>query len=164
MIKQLIPEGFCLKCRGCCRFKEYNSVWLPCLLDEEIQDLLDRKIPPASISMDKKIPPIPHPKSEGFICAFLDIKENKCKIYDFRPLECQLYPFLINLRGKRVILSVDLNCPYIRENLNSKESKEYIDYLVTFVNSPKQIKLLKGNPQILKAYEEVAKIVELKTE
>lgn len=162
MIKQLIPEGFCLKCQGCCRFKEYNSVWLPCLLEEEIQDLLNRKIPPASISMDKKIQPIPHPEGEGFICAFLDIKENKCKIYDFRPLECQLYPFLINLRGKRVILSVDLNCPYIRENLNSKESKKYIDYLVTFVNSPKQIKLLKGNPQILKAYEEVAKIVELK--
>jgi Fe-S-cluster containining protein len=162
MIKQFIPQEFCLKCQGCCRFQEYNSVWLPCLLEEEIQGLLDRKIPPASISMDKKIQPLSNPEGQGFICALLDIKENKCKIYDLRPFECQLYPFLINLRGKKVILTVDLNCRYIRDNLNTKEFKEYIDYLVAFLNSPSQIKLLKSNPQILATYEEVAKIVELK--
>jgi len=162
MIKQFIPQEFCLKCQGCCRFKEYNSVWLPCLLEEEIQDLLDKKIPPLSISIDKRIQPLPHPKGEGFVCALFDIKDNKCKIYDFRPFECQLYPFLINLRGKKIILTVDLNCPYIRENLKSKEFKDYIAYLVGFLNSAAQIKLLKNNPQILQAYEEVAKIVELK--
>ena len=162
MIKQFIPQEFCLKCQGCCRFKEYNSVWLPCLLEEEIQGLLDRKIPPLSISIDKRIQPLPNPEGEGFICALFDIKDNKCKIYDFRPFECQLYPFLINLRGKKIILTVDLNCRYVRENLNSKEFKEYIDYLVDFLNTCAQIKLLKNNPQILQAYEEVAKIVELK--
>ena len=162
MIKQLIPEEVCVKCQGCCRFKEYNSAWLPCLLEEEIQDLLDKKMPPASLSLDKKIQPLPHPQGEGFICAFFDIHENKCKIYVFRPFECQLYPFLINLREKRIILTVDLNCPYIRENLKSQECKEYIDYLVAFLNSPAQIRLLKNNPQILQAYEEVAQIAELR--
>lgn len=162
MMRQLVPQETCLKCQGCCRFKDYNSVWLPCLLDEEIQGLLDRKIPPVSISIDKKIKPIPHPQGEGFICAFFDISQNKCKIYDFRPFECQLYPFLVNLRGKKAVLTVDLNCPYIKENLNSTEFKAYVDYLVAFLNSPAQIKLLKDNPQILQAYEEVAEVVELK--
>ncbi|MDD4980498.1 MAG: YkgJ family cysteine cluster protein [Candidatus Omnitrophica bacterium] len=161
MIKQVIPQQFCLKCQGCCRFKEMGSAWSPCLLDEEIQDLLDQKIPPALISAQKKLLPIPNPQGEGFICPFLEAKDNKCKIYGLRPFECQLYPFLINLRDKKVILTLDLNCPYVREHLKDKEFKAYTDYLINFLNSPAQVEILKDNPQIIQAYEEVLDIIEL---
>jgi len=161
VIKQLIPEGCCLKCKSCCRFKEADSVWSPCLLEEEIQNLLDKDLPPALISIDKHIRPIPNPGQEGFICAFLNPSDNKCKIYPLRPQECQLYPFLICLRGKKVYLTVDLNCPYVKENLKNKEFKEYTEYLADFLNSPAQIRILKDNPQILQAYEEVLDILEL---
>ena len=161
MIRQFVPQEICLKCQGCCRFREANSVWSPCLLDEEIQDLLDKEIPSAFISSDKKLLPIPNPQGEGFICPFLDAKENKCKIYGFRPFECQLYPFLINLRNGKVILTLDLNCPYVREHLKNDEFKLYTDYLITFLNSSAQIKILKDNPQIILAYEEVLDIIEL---
>lgn len=162
MIKQFIPQGFCLKCQGCCRFKEADSVWAPCLLDEEIQDLLDKDIPPASVSIDKKIRPIPNPGQDSFICAFLNPADNKCKIYASRPLECQLYPFLINLRGNKVLLTIDLNCPYVKENLRAEEFKEYTEYLAAFLNAPAQVKILKDNPQIIQAYEDVLGILELK--
>lgn len=160
-IKQFVPQEACLKCQGCCRFREADSVWLPCLMDEEIQQLLDQKIPPVAISIDRKIQPLSHPATEGFICAFFDAQNNKCKIYDFRPFECQLYPFLINLRGKKVILTVDLNCPYVKENLKSKEFGEYADYLEGFLNSPAQLRRLKDNPQLLKTYEGISEIIEL---
>lgn len=162
MIKQFIPQEACLKCQGCCRFKESGSIWLPCLLDEEIQDLLDKKIPPASISLDRKIQPIPNPKQEGFICPFLNIEDNKCRIYGLRPFECQIYPFLLTLRGSKVLLTVDLNCLYIKENLDTKELKEYTGYLVSFLNSPRQVKILKDNPQIIQAYQDVMDVIELK--
>lgn len=161
MIKQFVPKEVCLKCKGCCRFSEENSVWAPCLLDEEIQGLLDKKIPSASISIDKRIHPVPA-EGAAFICPFLGPQDNKCKTYEFRPFECQLYPFLVCLRDKKILLTVDLNCPYIRQKLNSKELKEYTEYLATFLNSPEQLKSLKNNPQILQAYEEVLDIVELK--
>lgn len=161
MIKQFIPQEVCLKCQGCCRFSEENSLWLPCLLDEEIQDLLDKEIPLASISVEKKIQPIPYPGGSSFICPFLDITANKCKIYSFRPFECQLYPFLITLRGKKVLLTVDLNCQYIREKINTSELKDYTQKLVDFLNTPAQLEILKDNPQIIQAYEEVNDIVEL---
>lgn len=161
MIKQFIPQGVCLECKGCCRFSEENSVWSPCLLDEEIQDLLDKKIPPASISADRRAHPVPAEKG-GYICPFLNQQENKCQIYGFRPFECQIYPFLICLRDKKVLLTIDLNCEYIKQNLNSKELKDYIDYLTNLLNSPKQLKILKNNPQIIQAYEEVLDIVEIK--
>ncbi len=162
MIKQFVPQEFCLKCRGCCRFKEADSVWSPCLLDEEIQALLDRKnIPFASISIDRRIQPIANPGGEGFICPFLNSLDNKCGIYDLRPFECQLYPFLVNLRKGKVLLTVDLNCPYVCEKINSREAKDYITYLCGLLNSPEKLKILKNNPQIIQAYEEVREVAEL---
>lgn len=162
MIKQLIPQEACLKCRGCCRFGEASSVWAPCLLDEETQGLLHKNIPPAFISSNKRLFPIPNPEQDGFTCPFLVLADNKCKIYEFRPFECQLYPFLINLRSNKVLLTVDLDCPYVKENLKTKEFKEYTEYLAAFLNAPAQVRLLKDNPQIIQAYEEVLDILELK--
>jgi len=140
-------------------------------MDEEIQVLLDKKIPPAVISMDRRIRPVPAPQQEGFtqplragagfICPFLDPADNKCKIYEFRPQECQLYPFLISLRAKKVLLTVDLNCPYVKENINSEEFKRYAGYLAAHLNSPAQIRVLKNNPQIIQAYEDVLDVLEL---
>ena len=162
MIKQFVPQEFCLKCQGCCRFKEANSVWSPCLLDEETQELLDKKdIPVASISIDRRIQPIANPNGVDFICPFLANLDNKCRIYDIRPFECQLYPFLINLRKSQVLLTVDLNCPYVCEKINSPEAKDYISYLSNYLNSPQQLKMLKDNPQIIQAYEEVREVAEL---
>ncbi|MBI4706834.1 MAG: YkgJ family cysteine cluster protein [Candidatus Omnitrophica bacterium] len=162
MIKQLIPQEYCLKCSGCCRFSEENSVWSPCLLDEEVVSFIDKPgLPAVSVSVDKRICLVANTKGQGFICPLLDIKDNKCRVYQERPFECQLYPFLICLRGKKVHLTVDLNCPYVKENLNSPQLKEYIKYLTDYLNQPKQRKLLLENPQILQAYEEVLDIMEL---
>ncbi len=163
MIKQFVPQEFCLKCLGCCRFSQADSVWPPCLLDEEMLELADREgIPAVSLSLSKRIIPVPLKDKEGFICPLLNIENNKCRMYDFRPFECQLYPFLLSMRDKKILLTIDLNCPYIKEKLNSEEFKEYLEYLVNFLNSAKQIKILKDNPQVLQAYEEVLDVMELK--
>lgn len=123
--------------------------------------MLDKNIPSAYLSLNRKILLVPSVGQNGFICPFLNEQDNKCKIYEFRPFECQLYPFLINLRGKKVILTVDLNCLYIKENLKSKEFKEYTEYLSTFLNSAPQIKLLKENPQVIQTYEGILDLFEL---
>jgi len=162
MIKQFVPSEVCLKCQGCCRFKEEFSVWSPCLLEEEVQGYLDKKIPAASISADRRLHPVANPAGEGCICPFLKSADNCCQIYEMRPFECQLYPFLINLRGKKVVLTLDLNCPYIEKSLKSPALKEYTEYLAAYLNSPARIKLLKDNPQVIQAYEEVIDLVELK--
>ena len=40
-------------------------------------------------------------KKDNGNCIFLDDKTTKCTIYDKRPLECQLYPFLLDFsKGK----------------------------------------------------------------
>jgi len=162
MIKQFVPQEFCLKCQGCCRFKEANSLWSPCLLDVEIQALLDKPgIPVASISIDRRIQPVANPAGADFLCPFLVTLNNQCKIYDTRPFECQLYPFLINLRNTKVLLTVDLNCPYVYEQINSQLAKDYIVYLTKYLNSAPLLAMLKDNPQIIQAYEDLREVAEL---
>jgi len=162
MIRQFVPSQVCLKCSGCCRFKDADSVWSPCLLEEEIISLIDKEgIPAASLSMDRKLCLVPDEGKECFLCPFFNPGENKCQIYNMRPFECQLYPFLLCLRNKKVLLTVDLNCPYIKEKINTAEFKEYAAYLTEYLNSSKQLLMLKENPQILAAYEGVLDIVEL---
>ena len=171
MIKQLVPGEYCLnKCRMCCRFSQQDSVWSPCLLDEEIEELSKHNIPPAAITQDKKIRLVPFPEKNNnlpahvgpiFICPFLNMQNNKCEIYFVRPLECQLYPFLINKRDKKVFLSVDLGCPYVKENIETTEFKEYTRYLFDLLNSLKFLAMIRSNPQIIQAYEDAKDLIEL---
>ena len=127
--------------------------------------MIDKEgIPAASLSIDRKLKLVPNPSKDGFLCPFLSGLDNKCKIYNLRPFECQLYPFLLTLRGKRALLTVDLNCPYINKNLNTPEFKEYAKYLTEYLNSPILVRMLKENPQILQAYDDVQEVVELQQE
>lgn len=161
MIKQAILKDYCLSCVSCCRFSEQDSVWLPHLLGEEIEELLKKNFPPSLISQDKNIRSLPNPAQNNFICSFLQPKDNKCAIYAFRPFECQLYPFVINRKADKVFLALDLRCPFVKENLESQKFKEYIHYLTAFFNSSRRIKILKNNPQIIQIYEDVLNLAEL---
>jgi len=161
MIRQFVPSEVCLKCQGCCRFRDEDSVWAPCLLKEEIIELIDTPAPAAYLSLDKRIHVIKNALGEGYLCPFLNQDSNQCKIYEKRPFECQLYPFIICLRDKKILLTVDLNCPCALEKLNSPELKEYLKYLSEYLNAPKQLQMLKDNPQVLQAYEEVLDVMEL---
>jgi Fe-S-cluster containining protein len=155
MIRQLIPEEFCLKCPGCCRFPQTDSAWSPNLSDEDIEELLKNKIPPLFILDNKKIRLTYIQKQNNFACSFFDSANNKCKVYSYRPLECQLYPFLLNRRKNQVFLAVDLRCPFAKENQNTKILKEYTDYLIGFLNSPDSLNVLRNNPRIIQAYDPV---------
>jgi Fe-S-cluster containining protein len=171
MIKQFLESEYCLnKCRCCCRFSQLESVWSPCLLDAEIEQLLKHNMPPSVISQNKKIRLEPFPKQGPsempahigpiYICPFLNIQDSKCAIYAYRPFECQLYPFLINKRSDKVFLSVDLGCPFVKEKLDGAEFKNYALYLLELINQS-YLDVIKHNPQIIQAYEEAKDLFEL---
>ncbi len=162
MIKQIIPSEVCLSCQGCCRFAQPETSWSPILLNEEIQRFLEDNYPPSLLSATKRIRPVPDSISDRCLCAFLSPDDNTCKIYSSRPLDCQLYPFMINDKGKKVFLACDLRCPFVGKNLETGEFKEYIRYLHDFLNSPSVLNLLKNNPQIIQEYDGVLDLEEIK--
>lgn len=161
-IKQVIPQDYCLKCLGCCRFAQQNSCWLPSLLNAEIDKLIRRYIPPVIVSSEKSIIAIPSPRDNNYVCPFLSLEDNKCKIYDLRPFECQLYPFLIHKNKGEIFLSLDLRCPFAKENRVQVFFKEYEKYLTAILQDPEAIKTFEQNPQIAKAYPDVLNLAELK--
>lgn len=54
-------------------------------------------------------------KKENGGCTFLDNKTKRCKIYNQRPLECRLYPFLLALKKDKVGIKLDRRfCPRLK--------------------------------------------------
>jgi Fe-S-cluster containining protein len=43
------------------------------------------------------------------LCKFLD--GNKCSIYEIRPLECRLYPYILHYENSEVVLKLHNDCP-----------------------------------------------------
>ena len=149
MIKQFVSSHFCLSCLGCCRFKEKNSAWSPHLLKSE------------QALGEQAVENICDPQGEGFICASLDAKSRSCKIYQKRPFECQLYPFLINSNSGKFYMALDLGCPFAKDNFQGSLYNEYIKYLKDFFNAAQQKNVLKNNPQLIQSYENVKNVFEL---
>ncbi|MBM3254715.1 MAG: YkgJ family cysteine cluster protein [Candidatus Omnitrophica bacterium] len=162
MIKQFIAQDFCLKCLGCCRFREPDSCWSPRFLKEEAGELASRNLLNKEQASSDKVPlRLGSEVDKNFLCLFLNPSSNRCQIYSSRPFECQLYPFLINRKGEKIILSVDLNCPFVKERRSTLEFREYAAYLSELLNSPHYQKLLLDNPQIVQKYDGVLELSQL---
>ncbi len=142
MIEQLIPQEFCLKCSGCCRFAKENSQWNPVLLKEESERGL-------------KITLKPLPQKDTLVCQYFTPEDNRCRIYASRPFECQLYPFLINRKETEVFLAVDLKCPFVQKDRQTQKFKGHVRYLIALLQSAQYREILSKNPQIIQAYPEV---------
>jgi uncharacterized protein len=107
-LKQFVPAECCAKCDVCCRF-------------------LDEETPLAPVFLNKENKLIAY--QDRFICPKFDPDTNRCKDYENRPPDCQLYPFVIMYDEdyKDVVLGLDPKCPYIEK----AQSTKVINYLFT---------------------------------
>ena len=147
-IKQIIPQEFCLKCCGCCRFNDLESVWKPHLLKEE-------KAAWGEINLKA------NPPQGNFICRHLELKSNKCGIYNNRPFDCRTYPFLFNRKNGCFFLSLDMNCAYASQKGKEEQFQRHINVLIELVRSPRYLDILRRNPQLFQGYEGVLDLIEL---
>ncbi len=154
--KQFVASSICLQCDGCCRFKEADSRWRPYITEQEKQiaatrlGVAEKIFGPNAVFPDGKIGTTPC--AEGFLCHFLNDKENTCGIYHARPFECQLYPFLLGKENGQAVLYVHLNCPYVQEHFGTSVYKEYVEYLQGFFMEKNVREFLQKNPMLLTDY------------
>lgn len=149
LIKQIIPQEFCLNCSGCCRFSQQESIWSPHLLEDEL-GLLGEILINAN------------PSGDNFICNHLDLHSNKCRIYPARPFECQFYPFLFDRKKGSFFLALDINCVYVSRHKDDEDFKRYIQSLTGIVRTSEVADILRKNPQLFQDYPGVIDLVELK--
>ncbi|GJL62670.1 MAG: hypothetical protein NPIRA04_13240 [Nitrospirales bacterium] len=57
---------------------------------------------------------VPHPSGEGYLCPAFDPETSHCRIYEVRPLDCQIYPFVLmwDQEHQSVLLGWDTKCPF----------------------------------------------------
>ncbi len=92
--------------------------------------------------------------TEGSFCAFLCREANKCEIYLNRPFDCQIYPFILEKRGRDVFLSLHLECPFVKQNLDKKEFQDYVRYLKNFIKSKPVKDFIKNNSFLAGNYQQ----------
>jgi Fe-S-cluster containining protein len=129
-MKQFVPSEICLKCNGCCRYKEEGSAWRPKLGAGEQADLAD--LITAGDVLDAQNYIKTAQVCGGHYCKFLNQGDNTCGIYAKRPFECSLYPFILSQTPDGVKLYVHLSCPYVQDHMAHEEYDAYVAYLKGF--------------------------------
>ena len=80
------------------------------------------------------------PHQDMFICPAFNPETQHCTIYQKRPLDCQIYPFMLMWSAdyQSILLVVDRLCPYTENQIQGSQFKTYIDEMVEFLESIKK--------------------------
>ena len=95
------------------------------------------------------------------LCSFLNPKDHTCGIYQHRPFECRLYPFVLTRNTDGAGVYVHLNCPFVQEKYASADLHRYVEYLKEFFAKETVLDFLKRNPSLIGDYAEYRAELEL---
>lgn len=129
-LKQFVPSEICLKCDGCCRYKEADSAWRPKLGAGDQQGL--GALITANDALDAQAYINTIQACGQHFCRFLNQGDNTCGIYSQRPFECSLYPFILSQTPQAVKVYVHLSCPYVQDHLHVADFDVHVAYLKEF--------------------------------
>ena len=159
-LHQLVPSEWCLQCRGCCRFPNPEDAQTPTLSPEEVQSALAAGgrpdwFQPVAPAPSHGVRVVPH-ASCGTHCPALHLPTNRCTIYAARPLDCQIYPYVVtrDLSGERLLLAVDPKCPYVQQIGPSPVVRDVGLYLSRLLEAPEGQAMLQKNPALAGRWRE----------
>lgn len=153
-IKQFVPSGICLKCNGCCRYKEADSAWRPRLGPDDRANLAALITAGDVLDAQAYIKTIP--VCGGHFCQFLRKEDNTCGIYTQRPFECALYPFILSQTVDALKVYAHLSCPYVQDHLPDTTFEAYVAYLRTFFDRADTRQFLSDNKAMFHDYSPYA--------
>ena len=153
-LKQFVPSEVCLKCKGCCRYKEADSAWRPKLGKDDQASLADL-ITLGNVLDDQAYVKTIQTCGEHF-CQFLKGDDNTCGIYAKRPFECSLYPFILSKTPDLVRVYVHLSCPYVQDHLSRAHYVAHVEYLKEFFRQEEVRAFLSRNKEMFHDYSAYA--------
>ncbi|MCH7762025.1 DUF2156 domain-containing protein [candidate division TA06 bacterium] len=169
-LKQLIPSEICLKCQVCCRFPSPESDMFPVFMKEEMDHLspeyrafFDPVVDTPSKETTQKdgvfrpaAKSYPGESPQACACPFFNPVTHECAIYLDRPLDCQLYPFVVILSptGKRVLLGLDTQCPFVQGLANQEPLIRYGEEVRRFLEETEITETMSRSPGFIGKGEE----------
>ena len=137
---QWVPSDVCLQCRGCCVFTENDGPWRARLTAEE-EIVLEKRLPRVSFGGTLLTAAL---SDDRYSCRCLNAADHHCRVYDARPFECALYPFLLSFERGQLKLYAHSACPFVREKRRSPEWDPYVAGLKRFFLDPANTGVLKA--------------------
>ena len=160
--KQYVPSYKCMTCVGCCRFNDPISRWRPRLGKGETTPFLTvNKMSPHTTVVDEQRYIMAFPRRESYACGYLSLDDHTCHVYETRPFECQLYPFLIVREQENLWLGVHLNCPFIAETRETERFPSYLNVLKEFFSRDEVLFFLRNNEETFPAYQDSRDEIEM---
>lgn len=156
IVEQIVPSRVCLTCDVCCRFPEQDSALRPYFTKEEILAAVASGLSPDAFPdhAGSKVAVVPN-EEEGYCCPAFNPATGQCGIYEERPLDCRLYPVAVmwDHAHSAVVMGWDSKCPFIRDNLDSPESRAYVERTAAFLESQESVDIFVSNIQLIGAFQ-----------
>ncbi len=139
MIKQIYKFN-CEGCKVCCSNERLGNIVGKVIKKEELKKIVFLREELFDTFYEKK--------ETGYLigkyCKHYDEKTGKCKIYNQRPPECILYPFLVFKKENRLIIAIDNECPDSKRFLKdlNNNNKFAIDQINNILNNIKDYNYL----------------------
>ncbi len=156
-LPQLVPSRTCLQCDVCCRFLDPDSALRPYFTEHEITAALARGIEETAFPDRRGSQVILFPASdgEGYLCPAFDATTSTCRIYEERPLDCQLYPLALiwEAQHDQVLLGWDTKCPFMREEI-PEEIQRHGDRVMALLDQPGLCERIVAHPRLIGQFQE----------
>ena len=156
-LPQLVPSRICLQCDVCCRFPDPDSVLRPYFTEAEIAGAMTGGIEDKAFPNRRgsQVLLVPEPLGEGYLCPAFDATTSTCRIYEHRPLDCQLYPLALmwDQPHSQVLLGWDTKCPFMREEIPG-EIQRHADRVIALIDRPEIHRHIVAHPRLIGGFQE----------
>jgi Fe-S-cluster containining protein len=172
-IPQHVPSPVCLSCDVCCRFPEVDSFLRPYFTAQEIAEAISRGIDADAFPdrQGSQIRVVPNPAGEGYVCSAFDPATSHCRIYEKRPLDCQIYPLAVmwSADGTEVVLGWDRKCPFLGQARGERQGargerwqgtdeslsiEEYAAKIATLIEEDTFLEVYANNPRLIGSFQD----------
>lgn len=160
-MEQIVHHEQCLRCNECCRFRADRQDFAPIFTVEELDTLRQtREFLPefTPFKSTDNIFQIRLKKAEiedpvyPYVCPFLDEANYRCTIYNARPFDCRIWPFIVLREPEtgRVMLAHFTGSACIALDEVPPESfRAYEAYMEKLVTSAEFVQFLDQHPQLI---------------
>ncbi|RPH81753.1 MAG: DUF2156 domain-containing protein [Nitrospiraceae bacterium] len=156
-LPQLVPSRTCLQCDVCCRFPDSDSALRPYFTENEIARALASGIEGTAFPNRRgsQVILVPAPHGEGYLCPAFNAATSTCRIYEQRPLDCQLYPLALmwDARHDQVLLGWDTKCPFMRDEV-PRELQRHADRVMALLDRPGIREHIVAHPRLIGRFQE----------
>jgi len=157
VLPQLVPSRTCLQCDVCCRFPDPDSALRPYFTEHEVARALAGGIEATAFPNRRgsQVILVPASHGEGYLCPAFDAANSRCRIYEQRPLDCQLYPLALmwDEPHGQVLLGWDTKCPFMREEI-PREIQRHADRVIALLDQSGILDQVVAHPRLIGRFQE----------